>query len=58
MAMIELFQLLSCLALGLLVCSLLTEVMILVPYWRAMDPSEFLNLHSMLGPKLFRYFAR
>lgn len=56
--MIELFLLLSCLALGLLVCSLLTEVMILVPYWRAMDPSEFLNLHSMLGPKLFRYFAR
>ena len=57
MAIVEVFQLFSCLALGLLVGSLLTEAMILVPYWRTMDPGEFLNLHGTLGPKLFRYFA-
>jgi hypothetical protein len=55
--MIEIFQLVSCLVLGLLVGSLLTEAVILVPYWRAMDEKEFLSLHSTLGPKLFMYFA-
>ncbi len=54
---IELLQLLSSLALGLLVGSLLTEAMILVPYWRSMEPREFLSLHSTLGPRLYIYFA-
>lgn len=54
---LEILQLLSCLLLGLLVGSLLTEAVILVPYWRTMDASEFLRLHSTLGPKLFIYFA-
>ena len=54
---IEILQLVSCLALGLLVGSLLTEAMILVPYWRTMDPKEFLSLHSTHGPRLFIYFA-
>jgi len=57
MTIIEIFQLLSCLMLGLLVGSLLTEAMILVPYWRTMEPGDFLRLHGTLGPKLFRYFA-
>ena len=54
---IEISQLISCLALGLLVGSLLTEAMILVPYWRTMKADEFLNLHHTLGPRLFIYFA-
>lgn len=54
---IETLQLLSSLALGLLVGSLLTEAMILVPYWRTMEPSEFLRLHGSLGPRLYTYFA-
>lgn len=54
---IELSQLFSCFALGLLVGSLLTEAMILVPYWRTMEAEEFLRLHSTLGPRLFLYFA-
>ncbi|BAJ01729.1 hypothetical protein [Shewanella violacea] len=54
---IEILQLSSCLALGLLVGSLLTEAMILVPHWRTMEPKEFLSLHHTLGPRLFMYFA-
>jgi hypothetical protein len=54
---IETSQLISCLALGLLVGSLLTEAMILVPYWRTMEPEEFLRLHHALGPRLYLYFA-
>jgi len=55
--LIEILQLISSFALGLLVGSLLTEAMILVPYWRTMEPKEFLSLHSTLGPRLFMYFA-
>ena len=55
--MIEMLQLVSSLALGLLVGSLLTEAMILVPYWRSMESKEFLRLHSTLGPRLYTYFA-
>ena len=55
--LIEVLQLLSCLLLGLLVGSLLTEAVILVPYWRTMDAAEFLRLHSTMGPKLYTYFA-
>jgi hypothetical protein len=54
---IELIQLASSFSLGLLVGSLLTEALILLPYWRAIDPEEFLNLHGSLGPRLYRYFA-
>ena len=54
---IEFLQVASSLSLGLLVGSLLTEAMILVPYWRTMTPKEFLRLHGSLGPKLYSYFA-
>lgn len=55
--MIEQFYLLTTIVLGLFAGSLLTEACILVPYWRRMKPDEFFNLHSSLGPNLFRYFA-
>ena len=55
--MIEQFYLLTTIVLGLFAGSLLTEASILVPYWRRMKPSEFFDLHSSLGPNLFRYFA-
>ena len=54
---VELIQLASSFFLGLLVGSLLTEAIILLPYWRTMDPEEFLNLHGSLGPRLYGYFA-
>ena len=53
---IELLQLASSFLLGLLVGSLLTEAIILVPYWRTMPAKEFLALHHSLGPKLLAYF--
>lgn len=55
--MIEVFHLVASLALGLLAGSLLTEGAILVPYWRRMDPEDFLRLHGTMGPSLYRYFA-
>lgn len=50
-------QIISVAVLGLLVGSLLTEAMILVPYWRKMKSEEFLKLHGTMGPSLYRYFA-
>ena len=55
--MADIVQLSSTLVLGLLAGSLLTEAIILVPYWRKMEPALFFELHSSLGPNLFRYFA-
>ena len=54
---VEYLHLASSFSLGLLVGSLLTEALILVPYWREMDPKEFLRLHGTMGPKLYKYFA-
>jgi hypothetical protein len=53
----DLPAILASLALGLYAGSLLTEGMILVPYWRRMAASDFLSLHGSLGPSLFRYYA-
>jgi hypothetical protein len=55
--MIEHLFLFATLVLGLFAGSLLTEAMILVPYWRRMESAEFFRLHGSLGPSLFRYFA-
>lgn len=42
---------------GLYAGSLLTEGVILVPYWRRMSPDDFFSKHSEMGPSLFTYFA-
>lgn len=42
---------------GLLAGSLLTEGMVLVPFWRSLPVDKFYELHGSGGPKLFRYFA-
>ena len=55
--MADILYLISTLLIGLYAGSLLTEAMVLVPYWRKMDAAEFFRLHGTLGPKLFRYFA-
>ena len=55
--MFDVVSLASTLVIGLFTGSLLTEGMILIPYWRRMDPPEFFRLHGTLGPSLFRYFA-
>jgi hypothetical protein len=48
---------LAAIALGLYAGGMLTEALILVPYWRKMPASDFFNLHGMLGPSLFRFYA-
>jgi uncharacterized membrane protein len=55
--MIDALNLMATVFLGLYAGSLLTEAMILVPYWRKMPAEDFFRLHSELGPRLFRYFA-
>ena len=55
--MLDLIHLSATFSIGILGGALLTEACILVPYWRRMDPSDFLRLHGEMGPSLFRYFA-
>lgn len=55
--MIEILHPVATVVLGLLAGALLTEGAILVPYWRRMEPDDFLRLHGTMGPSLFRYFA-
>jgi len=55
--MLEILITLTTAVIGLYAGSLLTEGMILVPYWRRMSPEEFFGGHSKMGPSLFRYFA-
>jgi hypothetical protein len=42
---------------GLYAGSLLTEGVILVPYWRRMTAEDFFSKHGEMGPSLFKYFA-
>lgn len=55
--MIEVLHVAATVLIGLYAGSLLTEAMILVPYWMRMQPAEFFSLHGTLGPKLFGYYA-
>lgn len=55
--MIDALNILSTLMLGIFAGALLTEGMVLVPYWRKMAPEDFFRLHGEMGPSLFRYFA-
>lgn len=47
----------SLLLVGLLAGSLLTEGLVLVPFWRTLPTGTFYELHGPAGPRLFRYFA-
>lgn len=55
--MLDILNVLSTSIVGLYAGSLLMEGMILVPFWRRMDPTDFFRLHGTMGPSLFRYFA-
>jgi len=55
--MLEILITLTTAIIGLYAGSLLTEGMILVPYWRRMSAEEFFSGHSGMGPSLYRYFA-
>jgi hypothetical protein len=43
--------------LGLFAGSLMLEGLVLVPFWRTLNPSEFFALHHQFGQRLFRYFS-
>jgi len=55
--MLDILTVLTTTIVGLYAGSLLTEAMILVPFWRRMEPADFFRLHGTMGPSLFRYFA-
>jgi hypothetical protein len=55
--MIELFTVSTALVLGLFAGSLLTEALLLVPYFRALKLDDFYRLHHDFGRRLYRYFA-
>lgn len=55
--MIEAVTVLTTLVLGLFAGSLLTEALLLVPYFRSLSFEEFNRLHREFGPRLYRYYA-
>lgn len=55
--MIEALTVLTTLVLGLFAGSLLTEALLLVPYFRSLSFEEFNRLHHEFGPRLYRYYA-
>ncbi len=57
MSIFELSGILSCLFTGLYAGSMLTEAGILVPYWKKMEPADFLRMHQTMAPSLFRFYA-
>lgn len=50
-------EVLATTASGLLAGALVTEACILVPYWKTMNPEDFLLLHPTMAPLLFRFYA-
>jgi small-conductance mechanosensitive channel len=56
-AMIEVLTALATVVLGLFAGSLLTEALLLVPYFRSLSFAEFNRSHGAFGPRLFRYYA-
>jgi hypothetical protein len=55
--MVEALALLTSVVLGLFAGSLLTEALLLVPFFRSLTFAEFNRLHGEFGPRLFRYYA-
>ena len=55
--MIEALTVLTTVVLGLFAGSLLTEALLLVPYFRSLSFEEFNRLHREFGPRLFSYYA-
>lgn len=50
-------HLLSCAGLGVYVGAMLTEGCVLVPYWRALPPREFLAWYAANDRRLVRFFG-
>ena len=50
-------RVLATVGLGLLAGALLTEAVVLVPYWRSIPNQAFSRLHDGVAPRLYAYFA-
>ncbi len=55
--MIEILTILSTLVLGLFAGGMLTEALLLVPYFRSLSFDDFKRLRSEFGPRLYRYYS-
>jgi hypothetical protein len=55
--MIAALSVLTTAVLGLFAGSLLTEALLLVPFFRSLSFAEFNRLHEEFGPRLYRYYA-
>src|SRR6185295_16418835 len=53
----DVLQLLSSGAIGILVGALLAEGALFIPYWRSLPAETFYSLHTVYGPRLYRFFA-
>lgn len=56
-SLLSISAVLSTFSSGLLAGALLTEAMVLVPFWRKLSPVEFLTRHSDMASLLFRFYA-
>ena len=54
---VEVMPLLAAAGLALFVGALLTEAMVLVPMWRALQPQDFFTLHAAHAHRLYAFFA-
>ena len=53
----DVMSFLAAAGLGLFVGALLTEAIVLVPMWRALEPHEFFTLHAAHAHRLYAFFA-
>ncbi len=53
----EALAVLTASVLGLFAGSLLTEALLLVPFFRSLSFNDFNKLHTDFGPRLYRYYA-
>lgn len=42
---------------GIFLGAQITEAVLFVPYWKAMAPDDFFELHKVYGKKIYRFFA-
>ena len=57
MSMIEVFTIATATILGLFAGGMLTEALLLVPYFRSLSAEEFYRQHHDFGPRLYRFYA-
>lgn len=53
----EILIVLSVGSLGIFLGAQITEAVLFVPYWKALPPKDFFELHQTYGDKIYRFFA-